>query len=144
MSGFVVDDPSVMERSMKCASTPGAALALVSARGVPLSLELCAATPCAQSKCSSCAHRAARCLFLRQTNKAWLSPADYADLSAGKPSLYIEYCRYVFLVECVPVQIPQRAACPPPALPRTHTHTRTTPHPAQPVHARRPGSAAHG
>lgn len=36
-----------------------------------------------------------------QTNKAWVSPATFHELSAGQLDCYVEYCNYIFLVGCV-------------------------------------------
>ena len=74
----------------------------------------------------SAAARAAshsRTLGARQTNKAWVSPADFHELSGGQLDCYVEYCNFIFLVGCAarPARPlcrpgPQTLCCPSPPL----------------------------
>ena len=129
MDGFAVDDPSgiaisapgvaLPEKALRCSSTPGTPLALVRPPRAA-HVYLCPPAPGGPS-CRAPAHvllrtptrrrpalrSPAECLArppaVAQTNKAWVSPSIFHEMSAGQLDCYVEYCNYIFLLGCAPL-----------------------------------------
>ena len=109
MDGFAVDDPGggsirvpgpkmLPEMMLRCAGVPGADLALVSACSLQHahSQDLSRGSPIALLMCWLGAHTP----VCAQTNKAFVSPGVFHELSGGQLDCYVEYSGFIFLVGC--------------------------------------------